>query len=53
MNKHVERFSVQVLLYALKIKDLVDKIAKKIGWNGQVNWNTKPKRDGEILGVKL
>jgi UDP-glucose 4-epimerase len=33
---------------ALKIKDLVDKIAKKIGWNGQVNWNTKPKRDGEI-----
>ena len=33
---------------ALKIKDLVDKIAKKIGWDGQVNWNTKPKRDGEI-----
>jgi nucleoside-diphosphate-sugar epimerase len=33
---------------ALSIKELVNKIAKKIGWSGQVNWDTKPKRDGEI-----
>ena len=32
----------------IKIKDYVDMIAKKIGWNGTVNWNTKPKRHGEI-----
>jgi len=31
-----------------KIKDWADKIAGKIGWTGTVNWNTKPKRDGEI-----
>jgi nucleoside-diphosphate-sugar epimerase len=23
-------------------------IANKLSWNGQINWNTKPKRDGEI-----
>lgn len=34
---------------ALSIEDLVKKIAALIGWNGQVNWNTKPKRDGEIF----
>lgn len=33
---------------ALSIKDLVKKIAEKIQWNGTVNWNTKPKRHGEI-----
>ena len=33
---------------ALKIKDYVKIIADKIGWNGRVNWNTKPKRPGEI-----
>lgn len=33
---------------AIKIKDLVDKIAKLINWNGKVNWNTKPHRHGEI-----
>jgi nucleoside-diphosphate-sugar epimerase len=33
---------------ALKIKDYADLIAKKIGWNGTINWNTKPKRPGEI-----
>ena len=33
---------------ALSIEQLVDKIAKKIGWTGTVNWDTKPKRHGEI-----
>lgn len=33
---------------ALSIKSLVSKIAEKIGWSGTVNWNTKPKRHGEI-----
>lgn len=32
----------------IKIKDYVDFIAGRLGWNGQVNWNTKPKRPGEI-----
>jgi nucleoside-diphosphate-sugar epimerase len=32
----------------VKIKDYVAMIADKIGWNGAVNWNTKPKRHGEI-----
>ena len=33
---------------ALKIKDYVKIIADKVGWDGHVNWNTKPKRPGEI-----
>ena len=33
---------------AIRISDYVDMIAKKIGWNGKVNWNTKPARPGEI-----
>jgi nucleoside-diphosphate-sugar epimerase len=33
---------------AIKIKDYVQMIADKLGWNGAVNWNTKPKRAGEI-----
>lgn len=33
---------------AIKIKDYVEKIAKKLDWNGHVNWNTKPERPGEI-----
>lgn len=33
----------------IKIKDYADMIAKKIGWNGRINWNTKPKRPGEIF----
>jgi len=33
---------------AIKIKDYVGMIAAKIGWKGHVNWNTKPKRAGEI-----
>jgi dTDP-glucose 4,6-dehydratase len=32
----------------IRISDYVDMIAKKIGWNGKVNWNTKPVRPGEI-----
>jgi len=32
----------------IKIKDYVDIIAKKVGWTGTVNWDTKPKRHGEI-----
>lgn len=34
---------------ALKIKDYVDIIAKKLNWNGKVNWDTKPERPGEIF----
>ena len=33
---------------ALSIEKLVEKIADKLGWNGKVNWDTKPKRQGEI-----
>jgi nucleoside-diphosphate-sugar epimerase len=33
---------------AIKIKDYVQMIADKLNWKGQVNWNTKPKRPGEI-----
>lgn len=33
---------------AIKIKDYVTLIANKLGWKGHVNWNTKPKRPGEI-----
>jgi len=33
---------------AIKIKDYVSLIAKKLNWNGHVNWNTKPPRPGEI-----
>jgi GDP-4-dehydro-6-deoxy-D-mannose reductase len=33
---------------ALKIKDYIKLIADKIGWNGKVNWDTKPERPGEI-----
>ena len=32
----------------ISIGDLADKIAKKIGWTGKINWNSKPKRPGEI-----
>lgn len=32
----------------IKIKDYANKIAEKIGWSGQIIWNTKPKRPGEI-----
>lgn len=32
----------------IRIGDLADKIAKKIGWNGNISWNAKPKRPGEI-----
>jgi len=33
---------------AIKIKDYVNIIAKKLNWNGKVNWDTKPERPGEI-----
>jgi nucleoside-diphosphate-sugar epimerase len=32
----------------IKIKDYAQKIANKLNWNGQINWDTKPKRPGEI-----
>lgn len=32
----------------IKIKDLASIIAKKLNWNGVINWNKKPKRQGEI-----
>lgn len=31
-----------------KIKDCAEYIAKQLNWNGQINWNTKPPRHGEI-----
>ena len=34
---------------AIKIKDYVKIIADKLGWDGHVNWNTKPPRPGEIF----
>jgi len=33
---------------ALTIEELVDKIAEILDWRGSVEWNTKPKRVGEI-----
>lgn len=32
----------------IRIKDHAENIAKKLGWSGTINWNTKPKRHGEI-----
>jgi UDP-glucose 4-epimerase len=32
----------------IRIRDYADMIAKKIGWNGQINWHTKLFRPGEI-----
>lgn len=33
---------------ALQIKDLVAKIANKLNWSGEVQWDQKPARPGEI-----
>lgn len=33
---------------AIKIKDHANNIANVIGWNGKINWNTRPIRPGEI-----
>lgn len=33
---------------ALAIETHAENIARKIGWQGQINWNTKPYRPGEI-----
>jgi len=33
---------------AIRISEYVDIIAKKMNWNGIVNWDTKPERAGEI-----
>lgn len=32
----------------IKIMDYANIIAKKLNWNGKINWNTQPKRVGEI-----
>ena len=32
----------------IKISDYANKIANMLGWHGQINWNTKPRRPGEI-----
>jgi nucleoside-diphosphate-sugar epimerase len=32
----------------IKIKDYANKIANMIGWQGEIQWNTKPMRPGEI-----
>jgi nucleoside-diphosphate-sugar epimerase len=33
---------------AIKIRDYADIIRKKLNWSGQINWNMKPPRPGEI-----
>lgn len=33
----------------IQIKDYVNLIGSKIGWDGKVEWNQKPKRPGEIF----
>ena len=33
---------------AVRIRDYVNMIGEKIGWNGKVYWHTKPDRPGEI-----
>lgn len=33
---------------AIQIEKLAEIIAKKLQWQGQINWDTKPKRPGEI-----
>lgn len=35
--------------HPIKIRDHADYIAKQLGWNGKINWNTKPRRHGEIF----
>ena len=35
----------------IKIKDYADMIANKIGWNGKINWNTKPARPAMVWAV--
>jgi len=32
----------------IQIEKYADLIAKKIGWNGKINWDTRPERPGEI-----
>lgn len=32
----------------IQIRQHAENIAKLIGWNGTINWNTKPRRSGEI-----
>jgi nucleoside-diphosphate-sugar epimerase len=32
----------------IKIRDYAEKIAGMIGWQGEIKWNTKPHRPGEI-----
>ena len=32
----------------IQIKALADKIAKKLDWHGEIQWNAKPNRPGEI-----
>jgi UDP-glucose 4-epimerase len=32
----------------IKIRDYAHLIARKIGWEGEIRWNMKPKRQGEI-----
>ena len=32
----------------IRIRDLANMIAKKLDWNGKINWNTRPHRPGEI-----
>ncbi|MGH2784689.1 MAG: NAD-dependent epimerase/dehydratase family protein [Actinomycetota bacterium] len=33
----------------LTIGELADEIARQLGWKGRINWNTIPKRPGEIF----
>lgn len=33
---------------AISIQNYVEKIAKRLNWQGKINWNKQPNRDGEI-----
>lgn len=50
--EHKEKCSGQIFTIGpddpRKIKDCVDIISKKLDWQGEINWDTKPPRHGEI-----
>lgn len=50
--KNSERSKKQIFCIgpnnALRIDELAEKISKKLNWNGEIVWDTKPARPGEI-----
>lgn len=47
-DKVVGEFFVTGPDNVIKIEDLANKIKKRLGWEGKINWHTQPKRPGEI-----